>query len=579
MKKVISAISALLILTLLMLSFPDSARAQLNATTFTVNTIADTDDETSDDGICADEFGNCSLRAAMEEGKYLFYDHATETTIYFSLSGQQTIYLKGELPNDSPANIIGPDDLSVTIDGQNIAGVGLDLGSTSSTTIKNLRLQRFTFAAIITSNYNGTDTIENNIIINNGMRGIYVSGQQTIPSSGSISILGNYIGYDPINEVVGPNGTHGIDLDADDFTATSATIFISGNVISGNENCGISVRSPDIDTDTIIQGNYIGTNDAGNSAAPNSTGICVYRHAGLLTIGGDSAAEGNLISGNTNSGIDIRKAVNFSVQYNNLSTNASGTAYLPNNGGDIEVYESSLGLIADNVALHGISIPAIAEYPVTEVSVLRNYVGITRSGFIRPLTKHRDGIYAKYFYQDCQISFNRITGFRSGKFIAEGTYTNISNNRIFDVSGLGIEIPPWGTNPNDYLDADTGPNNLQNFPTLTVVTTDFGSYQTYDITVKLHSTPNTLFRVEVFSSDVCFEGGYGEGEEFEKSSNAVQTDSGGNATWQVATIYSWEITGGCFTATASKVLGDGVYGSTSEFARQVNYLYLPTILR
>ena len=58
MKKVISAISALLILTLLMLSFPDSARAQLNATTFTVNTIADTDDETSDDGICADEFGN-----------------------------------------------------------------------------------------------------------------------------------------------------------------------------------------------------------------------------------------------------------------------------------------------------------------------------------------------------------------------------------------------------------------------------------------------------------------------------------------------------------------------------------------
>lgn len=579
MKKVISAISVLIILTLLMLSFPYSARAELTATTFFVNTTADTDDETSDDGECLDEFDNCSLRAAMEEAKYLFYYHATETTIYFDLPGQQTIFLDGELPDDSPANIIGPNDLSVTIDGQNTAGIGIDLSSTSSTTIKNLRLQHFTFAAIHTSNYYGSDTIENNIIVNNAMRGIRVSGYQTVPSSGSISIIGNYIGYDPIAEVPGPNGTHGVDLDAADLTSIGSTINISGNVISGNGSCGISVVSPDVDTDTIIQGNYIGTNDAGTAAYPNRTGICVKSHAGLLNIGGDIAAEGNLISGNSNRGIEVRKSTNFTVGFNNLSTNASGTAYLPNGDEDIYLYESSLGTVADNVALQGISIPAIASIPVTEVSIQRNYIGLTRSGFVRPPTNTQSGIFAKYFYQDCQIISNRITGFRSGIYIDEGTYTNISNNRIFDVSGLGIEIPPWGTNPNDYLDADTGPNNMQNFPTLTVVRTDFGSYQTYDITAKLHSTPNTLFRIEIFSSDTCFGGGYGEGEDIEKSSNAVQTDSNGNATWKVATIYSWEIAGECFTATASKVLGDGVYGSTSEFARQLIYLYLPTILR
>ena len=216
---------------------------------------------------------------------------------------------------------------------------------------------------------------------------------------------------------------------------------------------------------------------------------------------------------------------------------------------------------------------------MTEVSILRNYVGVTRTGFTRPPSSNLEGIYVKYLNQSCQIGFNRITGFRSGIYVAEGTNTNITSNRIFDNSRLGIEIPPWGTNPNDYLDADTGPNTMQNFPTLAVTGTDQGTYQTYDVTVNLHSTPNTLFRVEIFSSDVCFKGGYGEGEQIQKSSNAVQTDSSGNATWLVDTIYSWEIAGECFTSTASKFISEGVYGSTSEFSRQVNFLYLPTILR
>jgi len=578
MKKVANALSVFIILNLLMLSFSVPTRAQPNVVTFIVNTVEDTHDDILDNGICADEFGNCSLRAAMDEAKYLFYDDAIETTIYFGFTGQ-TIFLDSALPNDSPASIIGPNDLSVTIDGQNTVGSGIDLSSISSTTIKNLRLQHFTFAAIYTPNYFGSDTIENNIIINNAMRGIRISGNQTVATAGSISILNNYIGFDPISGEAAPNGTDGIDLDAGNFTSTGSTINISGNTISGNVSCGISIISPDIDTNTIIQGNKIGTDDSGSVAVPNGGGICVSSHAGLLTIGGDTAAEGNLISGNNNTGIEVRRAVNFNIQFNNLSTNASGTAFLPNGGKDIYLYESNLGSISDNVALQGITIPGTEETPVTEVSILRNYVGVTRTGFTRPPSSNLEGIYVKYLNQSCQIGFNRITGFRSGIYVAEGTNTNITSNRIFDNSRLGIEIPPWGTNPNDYLDADTGPNTMQNFPTLAVTGTDQGTYQTYDVTVNLHSTPNTLFRVEIFSSDVCFKGGYGEGEQIQKSSNAVQTDSSGNATWLVDTIYSWEIAGECFTSTASKFISEGVYGSTSEFSRQVNFLYLPTILR
>jgi CSLREA domain-containing protein len=581
MKKVASALSAIMILTLLMLSFPYPAHGQTINAAFIVNTIEDTHDENIGDGVCVDEFNKCSLRAAIEEAKDLFSNHETMTTITFGFTGPQTICLDNELPYNSPANIIGPNDFSVTIDGQNIArlSIGIYLNFSSSTTIKNLRLQHFSFAAIYSGNYYGHHTIERNIIVNNANRGIYVSSYQTFPSSGSISIKNNFIGYDPIFEVPGPNSTYGIEFDALDFSSTGSAINISGNVISGNVNCGILVKSPDIDAETIIQGNIIGTDDFGTVAVPNGGGICVDRHAGLLTIGADTAAEGNLVSGNNYEGIKVSRAVNFTIQNNNLSTNASGTAFLPNGDEDISLYDSTLGSVSDNVALQGISIHGSESHPVTELSILRNYVGITRSGFVRPLTTNMSGIYATYMHEACKIGFNRITGFRSGIYIDEGTFTNITSNKIFDTSGLGIEIPPWGTNPNDYLDADTGPNFMQNFPSLTVVKTDFSSYKTYDITAKLHSTPNTLFRVEVFSSDVCFTGGYGDGEEIERTSNAVRTDGNGNATWQVETLYSWEIVGECFTATASKVLGDGLYGSTSEFSRQVNHLYLPTILR
>lgn len=560
---------------------------------FTVNSAQDNDDANPGNGLCEDEYRKCTLRAAIEESNALGIKHI----IYFSLHSPTMIYLESELPDLDFADIIGPNDRGITIDGQEEVDIGITLGADASTLVSNLRVQHFTFAAIYTMNFTGTDQIMNNIIINNGMRGIYISGHQTVASTGSVIVTGNYIGYDPLNPgmPIAPNGTQGIEADIWKNSTTGSIVRIGGevaedrNLVSGNVNCGILINSEDIDAQTIIQGNYIGVDESGTIAAPNGAGVCVNSHPGPLTIGGDTAAAGNLIAGNRNEGISISKGVNFSIRYNNLSTNAVGTAFLPNGepgGGlatnpDIKISRSDLLSINDNVAMQGIWILGSETYPVTEVTMLRNYVGVTRSGFARPASITRTGIRAEYMYNNSQIAFNRITGFRTGIHIDDGTFTNISSNRIFNISGLGIDIDPWNQiNPNDDLDEDEGPNTMQNFPTLTVIKTEGTLNDTYDVTVNLHSTPNTLFRVEVFSSAVCFEGGYGEGEEIEKSSNAVLTDIEGNATWQVSTIYDWEIKGECFTATASKVISSGVYGSTSEFARQSDYsIYLPLIIR
>lgn len=587
MKKLSDVFSIFLMICVLILTLASPAYAQPTALNFTVNTSEDTSDASIGNGVCADSSGFCSLRAAIQESKYQFNINSVQATIYFGFSQPTTIYLQNSLPNQSAADIIGPNDLSVTLDGMNSSEIGIDLHPTSSTTIKNLRLQGFTFAAINITSYEGSDTIEKNIIINNKQRGIRVAGFTTGHSTaGTVSIIGNYIGYNPLSEVEAANGGNGIEIIGLDGSSSGSTIRIGGtsaehrNVISGNNGCGVLIDSPDFENQTIIEGNYIGIADDGSTVISNSTGICVYSHVGLLTIGGSSEAAGNLISGNQTNGIRISNAVNFKVQHNLMSTNQTGSAFLPNGNFDLSVNKCSLANIQDNTALQGFSLSATEAEPLTEVSILRNYLGITRGGFSRPASTSQRGIHLEHVYQNSQIAYNRIVGYGTGIHVDTGTYVNILSNRIYNIHKLGIDIEPLNvTNLNDYQDLDSGPNFRQNFPTLSIRRIDQTTYEVFDITVHLHSTPNTTFRVELFSSDICFGGGYGEGKELEKFSNIVVTDANGDADWQVDPIYSFEIAGDCFTATASKNLGGGLFGSTSEFARVVPAIYLPVIVR
>ena len=81
-----------------------------------------------------------------------------------------------------------------------------------------------------------------------------------------------------------------------------------------------------------------------------------------------------------------------------------------------------------------------------------------------------------------------------GVLVSSGTDTAILGNSIFFNTGLGIDLSPGGVSPNDAGDVDSGANNLQNFPILTLATS--GSTT---IEGTLNSTANTLFRLEFFS--------------------------------------------------------------------------------
>ncbi len=100
------------------------------------------------------------------------------------------------------------------------------------------------------------------------------------------------------------------------------------------------------------------------------------------------------------------------------------------------------------------------------------------------------------------VAFNKGPGVR----VSSGDRNLIARNYIYNNDGLGIDLDPFGVNPNDTLDADIGPNTLLNYPTIDSVV----SGQLYGT---LHGNPDDTYIVELYRSDSCDASGYGEGQE------------------------------------------------------------------
>ncbi len=76
----------------------------------------------------------------------------------------------------------------------------------------------------------------------------------------------------------------------------------SRNVISGNTDAGVQIEGAGA-SDNRVEGNYIGVDVTGNMAVSNYDGVTLLQGASSNIIGGTTAAAGNVISGNTNAGI------------------------------------------------------------------------------------------------------------------------------------------------------------------------------------------------------------------------------------------------------------------------------------
>ena len=375
--------------------------------------------------------------------------------------------------------------------------------------------------------YSPSNTIGPGNVISQNLLGIGIYSPVAYPSGtpSDILVVDNLIGTDSTGLQGFGNANEGVLID------NSSNNTIQGNsagsqVISGNQ-VGVELNGAQ-STGNLLEGNFIGSDKTGFEDLGNKNQGVLIEGAVDNTIGGTQATSRNLISANHwGVQLDGASATGNVIEGNYIGTDASGSARL---GNEVD------GVIISN-------------------SASSNTIGgsIADQGNI--------------------IAFQVM----SGVLVESGTGDSILSNSIFGNGMLGINLvatgdPPSGVTPNEP-GVRTGPNNLQNYPVLTAVTSN-GSVT--HIQGTLNSLPNTTFLIQFFTNPTADPSGYGQGQTA-FGSTQVTTDANGNATINVLSASA--VPAGCRPVGNRDQPGDGrhlrIRIRTSLSPRRFNSLRQP----
>ncbi len=361
------------------------------------------------------------------------------------------------------------------------------------------------------------------------LQGVTIDGYTQSGTSANTSNTGtNAVILIELNGAAAPSTANGLY-----FFSTPSACTVRGLAINGFGGNGILSEA----YNTTITGCFIGTNAAGTAASSNGgNGIQISSSFSSPpisndAIGGSAAADKNLISANGANGISVQSGTNSFIQGNLIGTNATATAGLGNGGSGVALSNgSTIQMVGNTISRNGgngISLSASSNNQVTSNL----------------------------------ISFN---GGRGVQISGSGTVNGneLSSNHIYSNSGLGIDLGTDNVTANDVGDADSGPNNLQNFPVLSPATALGGG--DVRVPVTLNSAPNTSFLIGFFESTTADSSGFGEGENF-LVATTVTTNGSGNVSSNVDLS---DVPAGHFlTATATDPSGN-----TSEFSAAVGII-------
>ncbi len=186
-------------------------------------------------------------------------------------------------------------------------------------------------------------TVDNNLISGNTLSGIAMNDEAT-----GNQVRGNKIGTNDAGDAEIENSQQGIILENSNTNTIGGADPLETNLISGNAVAGIAVLNSDA---TKIFGNKIGTDILGNASIPNNDAIFLGTGSNNTEIGGNNFNEGNLLSGNNFDGIDINtNSIGTIIKGNIIGLTEDGTVALPNGDKGIELNDSPNTLIGGTTA-------------------------------------------------------------------------------------------------------------------------------------------------------------------------------------------------------------------------------------
>ncbi|HVS31410.1 MAG TPA: BACON domain-containing protein [Thermoanaerobaculia bacterium] len=360
-------------------------------------------------------------------------------------------------------------------------------------------------------------------------------------------IQGNFIGVTANGLAALGGANRGISIERGSNNLIGGTTAGARNVIVASSGA-ISISGVNGVADgNVVQGNFIGTNAAGTAVLPagGSAGTGVHIDSSVNNLIGNSTAGARNVIAGFSIGVNISTsfpvATGNVVQGNYIGTNAAGNAALPNG--------------------HGVAITSgSGSQPTTG-----NFIGAAFTGAGNVISGNGIGVFVSGGDSNTiegnlvGLGADRVTPLGNtghGVVVGSGIGNSIRLNSIFFNGGLGIDLGGDGVTANDPGDADSGANNLQNYPVVTSVSSDG---VTTTISGTLNSTPSTGFLVDLYSNASCDASGHGEGQTH-LGSTSVLTDAGGNAAFSfvASTLLA---SGHVVTATATDAAGN-----TSEFS-------------
>ena len=296
----------------------------------------------------------------------------------------------------------------------------------------------------------GSSVAARNVVSGNVAEGVLIADSG---SDGNF-VQGNYIGVTINGDTALGNGGAGVGIDAGATGNTigvdgngSGDAF-EGNVISGNQE-GILVQDSGTNLN-IFAGNYIGTNAAGNAAVPNgSHGIHIVNGGESNIIGGSTVATRNVISGNTENGIRIENSNNNSISGNIIGLDASGTSALGNVGGvriRLSSISTDIGSLAGNVVSGNTGTGISIESGSNSTIVRNNFVGTDVTGVTYvagqgagiSVTDSANNVIGGTSVQGNVIANNSVFGVKLVGLAATGNA--VSGNDINDNGAVGVGI-------------------------------------------------------------------------------------------------------------------------------------------
>lgn len=305
-------------------------------------------------------------------------------------NGQSGVYINGTADNtiggvagSGLGNVLSGNGFNgVAIQGDSATGnliLGNDIGVSSD---GNGFLGNDGNGVLVNSDASGNEILDN-VISSNNFAGVFF-----YQTSANL-VAGNIIGTDTTGDQLS-NLTDGVFIIQSADNTIGGTSALDRNVISSNDNNGVSLRGP-ASTGNLVQGNFLGTDPTGTQNLGDVLDGVYIQNAAFNTIGGTAPGAGNLISGDR-IGVDIETVSDSDlgqestgyftgglsdgnlVEGNRIGTDVSGTQALGNS-------DEGVLIVAGSGNTVGGSTPGAGNLIVNN---LTNGVGIEESPAVAP---------------------------------------------------------------------------------------------------------------------------------------------------------------------------------------------------